>query len=92
MIPEQITALEDKAARIQASVQLKIQEANRKIVELNRLREEVKAEVESMKAEKQAIEVWKKNLKYMRLKLNKIVDETNLDQSLKQLVKETINV
>lgn len=88
MTQEQFDDLSRKGAAVVRDVNEKIRQANLKIEELRTLQAQVKLEQQNVAAGKRANEIARKHIRYAQLRILKIIDENNLDQSLKALVEQ----
>jgi hypothetical protein len=92
MTPEQLEDLKAKGAEVVKDVNEKIRIANLKIEELRALEAGLKQLRQTVAAEKRANEIAAKHLKYAQLRLFKLIDEKNLDQSIKKLIDQAVEV
>lgn len=88
MTQEQLEDLKAKGAAVVRDVNEKIRTANLKIEELRALQATVKLEQQQVAAGKRANEIAQKHIRYAQLRIYKLIDEKNLDQSIKKLVEQ----
>lgn len=88
MTQEQFEDLKVKAEAVVRDVNAKIAKANQKIEELRTLQAQVRKEQQAVDAMKRSNEIAQKHIRYAQLRIYKLIDEKNLDQSIKKLVEQ----
>lgn len=80
-----------QAKKVSAEALQKIKEANEAMDRLRDFKDQIDKEHQDLTARKQTIEVMEKRLKYMQLRINKLIDEKQLDAELKQMIQEAMS-